>query len=106
MAMDALTMFDEYVAWYLWAAATADDDAIACHTAATAAVHALSVGASRDQAAAEARAAARNEAALQQTRSDYGPNHRYVDWFLWARSNLHLPEARCHEAARAAVAET
>src|ERR1700716_2021091 len=69
MAMDALTTFDEYVAWYLWAAA------LACHPAAGAAMHALSVGASRDQAAAEARAAARDEAALRQTRSDYGPNH-------------------------------
>ncbi len=33
--VDAQTAFDDYVAWYSWAASAIADDAITCHTAAT-----------------------------------------------------------------------
>ena len=91
--------FDGYVAWYSWAKTSLADDAIVCHAAATAAIHALAAGSDPEEAA---RAVAVDEVALRQTRASYGSHHRYVEWFAWAR-NLNLPDARCHEAARAAL---
>jgi hypothetical protein len=101
--VDAQTAFDEYVAWYSWAAATITD-VVTCHAAATAALGALRFGADRDSAASAARAAIDDETFRQRIRDAYGSDHRYAEWFVWARSNLRLPDARCHEAAAAAVA--
>lgn len=102
-APDARPTCDEYVAWYSWAMASLANEAIVCHTAAAAATHVLSAGGDRDTAAVAAHEAAGDEAALRQTRADYGSHHSYIEWFIWARANLGLPDDRCHESARAAV---
>ncbi len=99
----AWAAFDEYVAWYSWARTNLVRDATVCHAAATAATHALAGGAGRDNAAVAARDAAMDEAAVGRTRASYGSGHTYVEWFLWAKDNLRLPDVRCHEAARAAL---
>lgn len=91
--MDA---FNQYAEWYTWAVANGAGDAIARH----AAVQALSVGGDPEIAA---RAASDDEAARDRTKADYGARHQYVEWFVWARANLHLPDHRCHEAARSAL---
>jgi len=95
--------FDEYVAWYSWARTNLVRDATVCHVAAAAATHALAGGGGRDSAAVAARNAATDEAAIGGTRASYGSGHTYVEWFLWARDDLRLPDVRCHEAARAAL---
>lgn len=100
---DTGSTFDEYVTWYSWAGFNLAPDAVACHAAAMAATAALDTGLGRQAAAAAARAAVGNEAALDHTRATYSSKHRYVEWFVWARSNLRLPDPRCHEAAQAAL---
>ncbi|TMC08199.1 MAG: hypothetical protein E6J41_14240 [Chloroflexi bacterium] len=100
---DARSKFDEYVAWYSWAKTNLVRDATVCHAAAAAATHTLAWGGGRDTAAVAARDAAMDEAAIGWTRTSYGSDHSYVEWFIWAKDNLRLPDARCHEAARAAL---
>jgi hypothetical protein len=95
--------FAGYATWYSWARTNVSDDAIVCHTATMAAMHALTADHDREAAAEAARATARDEAALAQTRAGYGPRHQYVEWFAWAQDNLRLPDSRCHEAARRAL---
>jgi Predicted membrane protein (DUF2207) len=56
---DALTRFDEYVAWYSWAASNFACDPIVCHAAAAAATQALAAGRDRYAAVAAAYGAAR-----------------------------------------------
>jgi len=95
--------FDDYVAWYSWATAAIGGEPVACHAAAAAAMHALAEGHNYDAAAAAGRDAAASDAALERTRAAYGAPHRYVEWLVWARTSLGLPDARSHEAAAAAV---
>jgi hypothetical protein len=101
--VDARSKFDEYVAWYSWAKTNLVRDTTVCHTAAAAATHAVARGRGRDNAAVAARDAAMDEAAIGWTRASYGSDHRYVEWFIWAKDNLRLSDTRCHEAARAAL---
>jgi hypothetical protein len=95
--------FAGYAAWYSWARTSVADDAIVCHTAAAAAMHTLTLDGDVQAAAAAARAAAREETARARSRARYGPPYQYVEWFIWARDNLGLPDALCHEAARTAL---
>lgn len=101
--IDTSTPFDEYVSWYSWAWINLVREVVVCHTAAAAAMQALAAGGDRDAAAAAARRAAGDNAVVGRTRAGYGHRHRYVEWFIWARANLGLPDARCHQAADAAV---
>jgi membrane protease YdiL (CAAX protease family) len=100
---DARTTFDEYVSWYSWATTNLAGGPVVCHAAAAAATHALTVGCTRDLAAVVAHDAARDETTLDWAKAGYGPNERYVEWFIWARVNLRLPDERCHGAAQVAL---
>src|SRR5207302_4208260 len=68
-----------------------------------AATHALATGRDRDTAVAAAYGAAGDDAVLRQARGDYSASHRYIEWFVWARANLRLPDDRCHETTQAAL---
>lgn len=92
-----------YARWYSWARVNLVNDVIVCHAAATAAMHAYAADDDREAAEKAARSAASDVAILARTRAGYGPHHRYIEWFVWARDNLRLPDARCHEAARTAL---
>ena len=61
---DTRTTFDEYASWYSWATTNLAGGPVACHAAAAAATHALTLGCSRDMAAVAAQDAARDEATL------------------------------------------
>lgn len=95
--------FAGYASWYSWARTNVSDDAIICHTAAEAATHLLTMNDDCEAAVEAARAAARDEPALARTKAGYGSRHQYVEWFVWARDNLRLPDPRCHEAASRAL---
>lgn len=94
--------FASYVAWYSWARTGVVRDAVVCHTAAAAAQRALAAD-GLEAARKVALAAAADEAAVGRTRAGYGARHRYVEWFVWARDTLRLPDATCHQVARGAV---
>src|SRR5438132_14083582 len=95
--------FEDYVTWYSWARANLSQDPIACHAAAGAATSVLAASGGGRAAAAAAYNAARDEAACRQTKDRYGDQHRYVEWFLWARFSLGEDDEHCHAAAQAAV---
>jgi hypothetical protein len=97
------TRFEEYVGWYSWARRDLTADAIAAHAVATAATDALAAGHDWATAAAAAGRAADDNATLDRMRATYGTNHRYVEWFLWTRDRLSLPDEWCHETAAVAV---
>jgi len=99
----ASSSFDEYVTWYSWAWMNLVREVVVCHTAAAAAVQTLAAGGDRSAVSVAALEAAADVAAVGRTRAGYGTRHRYVERFIWARSNLGLCDLHCHDVARVAM---
>jgi hypothetical protein len=101
--IESSEQFDEYAGWYLWAWSNLVREVVVCHTAAEAAVQAQAAGGDRDAARAAALKAAGDEVTVGRTRAGYGHRHCYIEWFVWAQSNLGLPVLCCHNVAHAAM---